>query len=254
MSRHAFARQSSRPAPISPFHQSGADILADGGCTFHDLRHSFATMMIAGGCDVRTVASYLGHASVSMTPDIYADVDPEAKRAAVDKVADSFDVDLDSLYDLPKYVAAPSAGVGALTFSVDQLKAMLAAAEEKEAVHGTGVAARCPRRKHLAGSGRNGSLPLEPTRRCRPHTRLVAHRLQYRRALGGAQQHQAGQVQARHHRAHEPRPRRNVRAVAQGVHLRRARHRRRRPPCRRGGDGWYSRTRGCSPPRRRSTR
>lgn len=105
-------------------------------CTFHDLRHTFATMMIANGCDVRTVASYLGHASVSMTLDIYADVDPDAKRAAVDKVADSFDVDLDSLYDLPQPAAAPSAG--ALSFSVDQLKAMLAAAEkkEKEAGHG----------------------------------------------------------------------------------------------------------------------
>ena len=57
-------------------------------CTFHDLRHTFATMMIAGGCDVRTVAGYLGHASVSVTLGIYADVDLDAKRAAVDKVAD----------------------------------------------------------------------------------------------------------------------------------------------------------------------
>ena len=104
-------------------------------CAFHDLRHTFATMMIAGGCDVRTVASYLGHASVSMTLDIYADVDPDAKRAAVDKVADSFDVDLDSLYDFPSPATAPSASAVALTFSVDQLKAMLAAAEEKEAGH-----------------------------------------------------------------------------------------------------------------------
>ena len=62
-------------------------------CTFHDLRHTFATMMIGNGCDVRTVASYLGHASVSMTPDIYADVDPDAKAAAVSKVEDSFDLD-----------------------------------------------------------------------------------------------------------------------------------------------------------------
>ena len=31
---------------------------------------------------------------MSMTLDIYADVDPDAKRAAVDKVADSFDMDL----------------------------------------------------------------------------------------------------------------------------------------------------------------
>lgn len=55
---------------------------------------TFATMMIAGGCDARTVASYLGYASVSMTLDTYADVDPEAKRAAVSKVAEAFDVDM----------------------------------------------------------------------------------------------------------------------------------------------------------------
>ena len=60
-----------------------------------------------------------------VTLDIYADVDPDAKRAAVDKVADSFDVDLDSLYDFPSPGAAPSTSAGALTFSVDQLKAML---------------------------------------------------------------------------------------------------------------------------------
>ena len=132
--------QEEKSRPYNPT-QLGKDFAAfckmNGfSCTFHDLRHTFATMMIAGGCDVRTVASYLGHASVSMTQDIYADVDPDAKRAAVDKVADSFDVDLDSLYDFPSSAAAPSAGAGALTFSVDQLKAMLAAAEEKEARHG----------------------------------------------------------------------------------------------------------------------
>ena len=65
--------------PYNPT-QLGKDFAAfckmDGfKCTFHGLRHTFATMMIANGCDVRTVASYLGHASVSMTLDIYADVD-----------------------------------------------------------------------------------------------------------------------------------------------------------------------------------
>ena len=54
----------------------------------------------------------------------------------MDKVADSFDVDLDSLYDFPSPAAAPSAGASALTFSVDQLKAILAAAGEREASHG----------------------------------------------------------------------------------------------------------------------
>lgn len=45
-------------------------------------------------------------------------------------------MDLDSLYDFPSPATAPSTGVGALTFSVDQLRAMLVAAEEKEASHG----------------------------------------------------------------------------------------------------------------------
>ena len=66
-------------------------------------------------------------------PGRLAGVDPDAKRAAVGKVADSLDVDLDSLYDFPR---PENAGVGALTFSVEQLRAMLAAAEEREAGHG----------------------------------------------------------------------------------------------------------------------
>lgn len=60
-------------------------------CTFHDLRHTFATFMIGQGVDVRTVSSYLGHSSVSMTLNIYADVDPEAKAKAVSKIEDAFD-------------------------------------------------------------------------------------------------------------------------------------------------------------------
>ena len=109
-------------------HDMGADGYAPKSCSkaFRLLKQALKW----------AVASYLGHASVSMTLDIYADVDPEAKRAAVDKVADSFDVDLDSLYDFPNPSTAPSASAVALTFSVDQLKALLAAAEEREASHG----------------------------------------------------------------------------------------------------------------------
>lgn len=60
-------------------------------CTLHDLRHTFATYMIAEGADVRTVSDYLGHANPSMTLDIYADVDPEAKRSAVKYIEGAFD-------------------------------------------------------------------------------------------------------------------------------------------------------------------
>ena len=104
-------------------------------CTFHDLRHTFATMMIANGCDVRTVASYLSHASVSMTLDTYADVDPEAKRAAVGKVDESFDLDMSSPALWEPQAAQPAAGQEGLTFSVAQLEAMLAEARRREAGH-----------------------------------------------------------------------------------------------------------------------
>lgn len=60
-------------------------------CTFHDLRHTFLTFMIGAGTDVRTISSYLGHSSVAMTLNVYADVDPEAKMATVSKIEEAFD-------------------------------------------------------------------------------------------------------------------------------------------------------------------
>ena len=95
------------------------------------LRHTFATMMIASGTDVRTVASYLGHANVAMTLNTYADVDPDAKRAAVCKVEDAFDVDMSSVFAEAMDAPAPSP-TPALVFTADQLRAMLAEAERRE--------------------------------------------------------------------------------------------------------------------------
>ena len=53
-------------------------------CTFHDLRHTYATMAVAAHMDIKTLSSILGHTSASMTLDIYASVDPDAKRQAGD--------------------------------------------------------------------------------------------------------------------------------------------------------------------------
>jgi integrase len=50
--------------------------------TFHDLRHTFATRCVAAGMDVETLSSILGHASPSITLDVYATVDPSAKERA----------------------------------------------------------------------------------------------------------------------------------------------------------------------------
>lgn len=51
-------------------------------CTFHDLRHTWATAAVAAGVDIKTVSSNLGHANAAMTLNIYASADPEAKRRA----------------------------------------------------------------------------------------------------------------------------------------------------------------------------
>lgn len=55
--------------------------------TFHDLRHTYATVAIAAGVDVKTVSSVLGHSSAAMTLDVYAVADPVAKRMSANALA-----------------------------------------------------------------------------------------------------------------------------------------------------------------------
>lgn len=52
--------------------------------TFHDLRHTWATLAVAGGVDIKTVSSNLGHSNAAMTLNIYASSDPDAKRRAAE--------------------------------------------------------------------------------------------------------------------------------------------------------------------------
>ncbi len=60
------------------------------GCTYHWLRHTFATGMIARGVDVRTVSYWLGHSDPGFTLSTYCNTDPVALAesvAAVDAMA-----------------------------------------------------------------------------------------------------------------------------------------------------------------------
>ncbi|MBV9351448.1 MAG: tyrosine-type recombinase/integrase [Mycobacterium sp.] len=44
----------------------------------HDLRHFYASGLIAAGCDVVTVQRALGHSSAAVTPTTYAHLWPDA--------------------------------------------------------------------------------------------------------------------------------------------------------------------------------
>lgn len=53
---------------------------------FHGLRHTSATLLIAGKQDVKTVAARLGHAQTSTTMNIYVHALKEADKTAVDAI------------------------------------------------------------------------------------------------------------------------------------------------------------------------
>ena len=52
---------------------------------FHDLRHFFASMLIAQGESPKYVSDQLGHSSVQITFDIYGHLLPQAKAEASEK-------------------------------------------------------------------------------------------------------------------------------------------------------------------------
>lgn len=60
-----------------------------GAFRFHDLRHYFASLLIASGADVKVVQARLRHASATTTLNVYAHMWPDSEettRAAVDAV------------------------------------------------------------------------------------------------------------------------------------------------------------------------
>ncbi|HLY01865.1 MAG TPA: tyrosine-type recombinase/integrase [Candidatus Cybelea sp.] len=48
----------------------------------HDLRHSFASLLLAGGADLKTGSSALGHSTIAVTADTYAHVSPAMLHGA----------------------------------------------------------------------------------------------------------------------------------------------------------------------------
>lgn len=53
---------------------------------FHDLRHSYATISIENGDDIKTVSENLGHATVAFTLDVYGHVTEKMKKQSADRM------------------------------------------------------------------------------------------------------------------------------------------------------------------------
>ena len=51
----------------------------------HDLRHSFASIMLAAGVEPKKVQAALGHSTIMVTMDIYGHLMPGAGREAAER-------------------------------------------------------------------------------------------------------------------------------------------------------------------------
>ena len=64
-------------------------ILERAGCKqirFHDLRHTFATMALENGMDIKTLSAMLGHVSAATTLDIYTHITSDMLSEAAAKI------------------------------------------------------------------------------------------------------------------------------------------------------------------------
>lgn len=88
-----FTNREGQPLRRSGFgeawHRAAAKAELPEGATFHDLRHFYASLLIARNCSIKTVQKRLGHQSATETLDTYSHLWPDSDdetRAAVDSI------------------------------------------------------------------------------------------------------------------------------------------------------------------------
>ncbi len=54
------------------------------GFRFHDLRHTYAALMVAAGVHPKYLQAQMGHSSIRVTLDLYGHLFPDANRGVLD--------------------------------------------------------------------------------------------------------------------------------------------------------------------------
>lgn len=84
-----FTRSDGRPISASTMYHHFKRIVTDMGLPqvrFHDARHTFATLSIQNGVDIKTLSLALGHATASFTLDVYGHVTELMQHDMADKM------------------------------------------------------------------------------------------------------------------------------------------------------------------------
>ena len=84
-----FTNHKGKPIPSSTIYGNFKRIAIKIGCPnarYHDLRHTFATLSLQNGDDIKTVSYNLGHATVAFTLDVYGHVSERMKKDSADRM------------------------------------------------------------------------------------------------------------------------------------------------------------------------
>ena len=58
---------------------------------FHDLRHTFASLLLESGENLKAIQELLGHSQISTTMDIYTHFSEELRRKSIDNLENLID-------------------------------------------------------------------------------------------------------------------------------------------------------------------
>ena len=77
------------PASFRAMHDRILEAIGAEHVRFHDMRHTFATLALKNGVDVRTLSEMLGHYSAGFTLSTYVHSTPGMKQSAADAIGNT---------------------------------------------------------------------------------------------------------------------------------------------------------------------